>query len=237
MLRSLAAGALVACSLLLNALSAAQSLDERLDEETFLRGVIELRLPDVLKAYVAAHPATDAFQAARFAVAAEQLTLADPSLPIAERLKGIDRIREIRAKLAAGADANDARVILVLADQGADSLFELLPIDGMGITALFGVPTAEQLRIAKWVANDVHSMARQAQQRIDQAIRAMESQPGYATDFVLQDQRRRLAEEQRDRRIPFLLGVGAILQAELNTTDCEQKKVLWDHANQKYRFA
>jgi tetratricopeptide (TPR) repeat protein len=210
---------------------AAQSLDERLDEDAFLRGVIELRLADVLETYAARHRTGDPFQSARFDIVAEQIKLADPAIDVRSRLAGLERIREIRTRLAA-AHSNDPRAAVLLADQAADDLFELLPTDASGITTLFGAPTVEQRRTAQRAARDMAALTPQAQQLIGQAIRTLESRPGFSTDFALQDQRRRLVEEQRDRRIPFLLGIAAVLQAEVNTSDAEQRGKLYDQAAQ-----
>jgi tetratricopeptide (TPR) repeat protein len=119
---------------------------------------------------------------------------------------------------------------LSLADQAADLLFEVLPVDGSGLTTLFGVPSAEQKHRAESVARDLTRYADEAELEIELAILAIESAPEYQRDVVLQQRRRRLADTQRDRRIPFLRGVGACLRAELIAEDPQSRRTSFETA-------
>ena len=56
-----------------------QSLDERLDEEAYLRGLVDLRLPDVLEHYIATTPARDETSRALRELAMRQMQLAQIS--------------------------------------------------------------------------------------------------------------------------------------------------------------
>lgn len=226
---SLGARAMCAFILCITAAASAQTLDDRLDEEAYLRGLVELRLSDVLDQYAKSHPSNDPFRAARFEVAAQRIALTDPNATIDQRMASLDRLGTIRAQLVAD-HPDDARAPVLLADQAADAFFDLLPTDAAGFAAILGRPSPQQLAIAKRAAREMLSQSQQAEQRIDQALRALESRPGFATDFALQDQRRRLAEEQRDRRIPFLQGIAALLQAELNTTNQDERTRLYNQA-------
>jgi tetratricopeptide (TPR) repeat protein len=58
-------------------------------------------------------------------------------------------------------------------------------------------------------------LADEADLVIEDAIIEIESSPGYDRDIARQIERRRLSEQERDRRLPFLRGVGASLEATL----------------------
>ena len=53
--------------------AAGQSLEERLDEDLFLQGLIELQLPEVLEHYIRTHPPADPVQEASYQIAADRL--------------------------------------------------------------------------------------------------------------------------------------------------------------------
>jgi hypothetical protein len=218
-----------AVTLCITAESLAQSLEDRLDEDAYLRGLVELRLMDVLNHYARTHQSADAFRNAQFEIAAQRIALTDPAATMDQRLATLDQLGKVRSQLAA-THPNDSRTPVLLADQAADAFFDLLPTEAAGFTAIFGHPSAQQLSLARKAAREMFIMSTQAEQRVVQALRFLESQPGFATDFALQDQRRRLAEEQRDRRIPFLQGIAAFLKAELDTASPDERTQLCNQA-------
>jgi tetratricopeptide (TPR) repeat protein len=123
-----------------------------------------------------------------------------------------------RAALIEGHPA-DPRRALWLADQATDYLFALLPIEGSGARALFGLPsTAEDLR-AREAAAAINDLASEAEIAISEAILDLEASPGFASDVGMQLKRRRLARDERDRRVPFMRGAGAFLHGVINVAD------------------
>src|SRR5437016_4923046 len=56
-------------------LTSAQTLDERLDEEQFLRGLDDLRLPEVLEHYIASHPTNEPVRLGQFEIARQRMIL------------------------------------------------------------------------------------------------------------------------------------------------------------------
>jgi tetratricopeptide (TPR) repeat protein len=168
------------------------------------------------------------------AIAAERSALSDPGLSAAERLSSVERLLEARAELIRE-HRDDLRRAGWLADQASDLLFVLLPIESSGLTSLFGLPAATQRARAQRVARQMNELAAQAELEIERAILALESAPGYADDHAARMERRRLTEAERDRRIPFLRGVGACLHAQLNERDASRAEGLYRLAADRLR--
>ncbi len=210
----------------------AQSLDDQLDEDQFLRGLVDYGLPEVLEHYLSLHPPTDPVDSLRYDIALKHMRVRDERLNESQRLRAIHDLLDARAKLLEQ-HADDPRHAIWLADQAADLYFVLLPVDAAGLTSFVGLPSDEQRDRAAFVAQEMYRTASLAEIEIEQAILDLESRPGYAGDIALQLQRRRLADEQRDRRIPFLLGIGAVLHARFNVNDVGEQRDLYALAAQK----
>src|SRR5207244_11063036 len=82
-------------------LTSAQTLDERLDEEQFLRGLDDLRLPEVLEHYIASHPTNEPVRLGQFEIARQRMILNDPASSPDQRLSSIERIIQVRGELLA----------------------------------------------------------------------------------------------------------------------------------------
>jgi hypothetical protein len=139
-------------------------------------------------------------------------------LPAAERETAIVGVLEAR-RLLLEARRDDPRCCTWLADQAFDVYSLLLPLEASSLFSLYGVPTPPQLARAREAARLMHELAVEAEARVERALLDLEARPGYAGDVGAQMARRRLAEEERDRRIPFLRGIGAFLHARLNAAD------------------
>jgi len=215
----------------------AQSLESQLDEDQFLRGLVEYGVPEVLEHYLAAHPPDDPADALRYQVALEHMRVRDERLNDAEQLEAIESLLARRKELL-DAHAGDSRHAVWLTDQAADLAFLLLPVDGAGLTAMYGLPSASQLERAQRVGREMYQLMSLAEIEIEQAILDMEARPGFSADIGLQLQRRRLSSEQRERRIPFFLGLGALMHARLNVKDVnEQRELLATAADALLRVA
>jgi hypothetical protein len=165
-------------------------------------------------------------QTALEAIAAQRSRAVDPQASAAERLTRAERLLEMREALLAR-HPHDPRRAAWLADQAADVFFVLLPVDASGLTCLFGLPSAPQRERAQRAARQMSAAAAEAELEVERAILELESVPGYADDVAAQSRRRRLAEVERDRRIPFLRGVGACLEAALGEGDQAQDEALY----------
>jgi tetratricopeptide (TPR) repeat protein len=155
-------------------------------------------------------------------------------LPAGERLDGAERLLDLRQRLLAG-QPDDPRRALWLADQATDLLLVLLPIDASGLTSLFGLPSQDQRARAQRVARQMSALAAEADLEIERTILSLESAPGYVDDLAAQLKRRRLAEGERERRIPFLRGVGACLEAALDEQAPAHQEALYRLAVERLR--
>ena len=174
----------------------------------------------------AASPHADdaSIEAAERRVLAEQAALED-LVTEASREDTVNRVLEMRAALIREHPQHPGRAGW-LADQASDLFFVLLPIDASGLVTLFGLPSPTQRARAERVARNMNDLTEEAEIEIEAAILALESAPGYAGDVTAHLQRRRLSDRERQRRIPFLRGIGAHLHAKLNVTDPPQRRRL-----------
>lgn len=217
-----------ACAIASNA--AAQSLDDHFDEERYLRGLGELNLPEVLEHYIAQHPPTDDVQATAYAIVQQRMILREPGAASTDREAAVHHILAQRNELL-DAHPNDPRRAQWLADQAADVYFELLTIDASGLMTHLGMPTAEQRDRAGRAARLMLDYAQRAEHAIDLALLDLEATPGFAQSIPLQLQRRRMAEEQRDRQIPFLHGIARYLHGAFNIDDTNEQRRLFEQAS------
>jgi tetratricopeptide (TPR) repeat protein len=109
------------------------------------------------------------------------------------------------------------------ADEAANLYFRVLPVEATGLTCLFGLPTESQRARFEHVARRLSELADEAEAEVDEAILALESSPGFEDDPAARAKRRRLADEERDRRIPFLKGVGAVMEVHLEPTNTPER--------------
>lgn len=201
----------------------AQSIDDRLSEETFLETLSEYRLPEVLEHYIEAHPSADPVQQRIYEMTADRMNVVAPEISTGERLRLIEDLIAKRREIIE-ANPYDPRLAILLADQASDLFFLLYPLDATGPTVEFGLPSPEQRSRAERVAREMKQYASEAELAISEAILNIESEPGYTEDMALQLKRRRLARNERDRRIPFLHGIGAYLNAEFNVSDESERQ-------------
>lgn len=207
----------------------AQSLEQQLDRERFLQGLSELRLPEVLAEYIKAHPASNEVEEADYQIAGQKIIVHDPSKSAIDRETAAEVVLQIRRKIIAD-HPNDIRLCTWRAEQASDLFFVILPFEASGMTNLFGYPSKQQKDRANSVAAQMNELMAEAEIDIEDAILELESQPDYVNDFAAQMKKRRLVDEERDQRIPFLRGIGAFLDAELNVEDNGKKRELFELA-------
>jgi hypothetical protein len=169
-------------------------------------------------------------------IATERSRAVDPRVPAADRLASAERLLDLRGRVLAERP-DDPRRAVWLADQATDLLFVLLPINSSGLTSLFGLPSPDQRARAERVGRQMSALAAEAELEIERSILALESAPGYADDIAARMKRRRLTEGERDRRIPFLRGVGACLAAALDRCAPEKKEAAYRLAAERLQTA
>ena len=217
------------CAIALASPTLAQSLQDRPHGPQQPWLLNERRLPEAHGHSIVTHSQTDPIDAAQNQIAAQRTLLSDPAIGPDQRLASVQRLLKVRAQLIAGR-ADDPRRGVWLADQAEDLFFVLLPIEGSGLTSLFGLPSPAQRARAQHVAGQINDLAAEAEIEIERAILEIESTPGYVDDIALQMKRRRLADDQRHRRIPFLRGIGAFLHAQLNVQSSADRRRLYELA-------
>jgi tetratricopeptide (TPR) repeat protein len=159
-------------------------------------------------------------------IADERSRAVDPRVPATDRLASAERLLDLRGRLLAERP-DDPRRVVWLADQATDLLLVLLPINSSGLTSLFGLPSPDQRARAERVGRQMSALAAEAELEIERSILALESAPGYADDIAARMKRRRLTEGERDRRIPFVRGVGACLAAALDGSAPQEKEAAY----------
>jgi lipopolysaccharide biosynthesis regulator YciM len=197
-----------------------------LSAEDQLRRLSELPDPRPLQQFIEANPAADEVSQLRHDVARVRQAIHEPGIKREERTERIRQTLALRQSLIDLA-SRDPRHALWQLDQAADLYFLDLPIDGAGITTVFGLPDDEQRARARRDAAGIHDLALAAEREIQQTILALERSPNFAGSDELKEQRRQLDETERQRRIPYLRGIGAVLHAELNVADDAERQRLY----------
>jgi hypothetical protein len=178
----------------------------------------------------------DLVEGALETIATERSRAVDPRVPATDRLASAERLLDLRGRLLTE-HPDDPRRAMWLADQATDLLLVLLPINSSGLTSLFGLPSPDQRARAERVGRQMSALAAEAELEIERSILALESAPGYADDIAARMKRRRLTEGQRERRIPFLRGVGACLAAALDGCAPEKKEAAYRLAAERLQTA
>jgi len=120
---------------------------------------------------------------------------------------------------------DDPRRALWLADQASDVFFLVLPIDSSGLVARFGLPTPGQLQRARLAARKINDLAGEAELELERIVLDIESGIPRLDPSLL--------GAERNRRIPFLRGVGACLHADFNVEDPGSRQALYTTARSR----
>ena len=188
----------------------AQSPVRQLDESALPQGLIELELPDLLEHYLQTNPPADDALAEAYRITAARLRIGS-----ADRAAQLRAVIDRRDQLIAAHPGHAARGAW-LADQASDLCLELWPTGGTDALVLCGFAAPAQRAVAERVAHEVPRLLDAAADAIDARIRELEATPGYRESASLQMQRRRLARDERDRRLPFLRGLALTTRAVLD---------------------
>jgi tetratricopeptide (TPR) repeat protein len=203
-------GIALMCSVALTSPIGAQSIDDRLDLEAYLHGIVELRLPEVLDTYIRSHPADSEVTAALYDLARGRLAANDPDSTLSARRDAVDAVLKRRRALI-DENPSDVRRARWLLDQASDLYFESLAGDGTDVVILYGLPTREQRERARRVADAMHACVRDADRAIADVMPDLgTSRPALREWYV---------REERERRIPLLEGVADIVLAIAGPSD------------------
>ncbi len=181
---------------------AQQSLDDQLDQNTFIEGLSELGLNDLLGHILSTQGNNDpALQSlVRIAQLRNTYLKSDSDLIILEQL-----LAERRQLLRNYSD--DIRYASWLGDLAFDLLYLALPESGLDIIVEFGVPTESQRKKYNIWTFEALDISQEAVDNIADTILDIEETAGFADNAKLQQQRRHLIHFEQRERLPYLLEV------------------------------
>ncbi len=150
-------------------------------------------------------------------ITAQRAAIADAAP--AERAAIVEQVLDLRAQLIRD-HPDDPHQPVWLADQAQDLFYLALTADSSGLVARFGLPTPEQLNRVRRVAREMNDFASRAEMALEQVIMDAESNRGDGFDPAL-------IETERNRRIPFLRGIAACLDADFNVEEPGRRHALY----------
>ncbi|MCA9284117.1 MAG: hypothetical protein KDA22_02795, partial [Phycisphaerales bacterium] len=201
---------LTAALLWLGGRCSAQSLEQRLDDEAFVRGLGDLRLRPLLE-QLATTPTEDDLRPRRIDVELLRVEATDPERTPAERTASVAQLLDARAALIEAAN-EDPRQAIWMADQAEDLLFVAIPLDGNDLRATHGTAApATRHRLAQ-AAVEAQSLAATARVVAGDSVDRLGDAPD--RDPARRRQRSRLVETELAWRIPLLQAVADVLVAE-----------------------
>ena len=156
-------------------------------------------------------------------IAAQRAAIANAAP--AERAAIVEEVLDLRAQLIRD-HPDDPRQPVWLADQAQDLFYLVLPADSSELVARFGLPTPQQLDRVRRVARDMNDFASRAEMALEQVIMDTESNRGGGFDPTL-------FETERNRRVPFLRGIAACLDADFNVEEPAARHALYSIAKSR----
>lgn len=228
--RTIVAGTVVLFS---TATARAQSLDELLDDRTFLEGLIEYELDDLLEHVLTTTGRDDAASPFLIRIARARSHAFDTTASRADNAAALARLLDERRSLISTL-SNDLRIGGWRLDLSLDLITLTARQRGLDLVVEFGVPGPEQRAQLHAGASEAFENAELASFDLTDAILELEDDPLFAGSAELQARRRELANIEQQRRLPFLLETARYLRAisapesdsPTSTTDDEMEAVV-----------
>lgn len=193
----------------------AQSLDEQLDQEQFLRGLAEFGLHDLLEYVRETGGGADGAMPHLIAIAQLQASLADEQRTPADRSRAIDDLIAARRRLVEAFPA-DPRLPLWQADLALGLLFLAHAEGAAALTAEFGVADEAQREALAAAAREALQLVDDATVALADEILDLEEHPDFAGSASMQQRHRRLLHVEQRQRLPFLHACAAHLAAAVD---------------------
>lgn len=181
----------------------AQSLDEQLDQDRFLRGLSEYGLHDLLDYTLESTGKNDAALPNLIEIAHLQATLADSTLGADERSQQIDRLIAVRRGLV-NTYPSDPRLPQWQADLAFNLLFLQSAQRALDLTVEFGVAEESQHRQIAEIATEALRLVDDATVGLSDAILDLEEDDEFGTNAAMQQRHRYLLQVEQRQRLPFL---------------------------------
>ncbi len=181
----------------------AQSLDEQLDEDRFLKGLAELGLHDLLDYTLESGGKNDAAMARLVEIAHLQATLGGADLSIEERSQAIDRLIAARRQLL-DEHPNDPRLPLWQADLAFNLLFLQTAPSALDLTVEYGIADQSQRDQMAATAGEALRLVDEAIVGLSDEILDLEEDEDFASNAAMQQRHRYLLQVEQRQRMPFL---------------------------------
>jgi len=195
----------------------AQSLNEQLDQDRFLRGLSEYGLHDLLDYALESSGKNDAALPSLIEIAHLQATLADSTLSADARSGQIDRLIAGRRALVSKYPS-DPRLPQWQADLAFNLLFLEAAQKALDLTVEFGVAEESQHQRLADIANEALRLVDDATAGLSDAILDLEEDEDFATHAAMQQRHRYLLQVEQRQRLPFL-NASAIYFSTLSSGD------------------
>ncbi len=190
----------------------AQSLDEQIDQERFLRGLAEYGLRDLLDYVRETGGGADGAMPHLIAIAQLQAALADEQRPPAERARAIEDLIAARRRLVEAFPA-DSRAPLWQADLAFSLLFLAHAEGATALVVEFGVADEDQHAALAATAREALRLVDDATVGLADQILDLEEHPDFAGSASMQQRHRYLLHVEQRQRLPFLHACAAHLAA------------------------
>lgn len=201
----------------------AQSLNEQLDQERFLRGLAEYGLHDLLDYVLDSGGRHDPAIPHLIAIAQLQAALADEALAPALRARTVDDLLAARRKLI-DALPSDPRTPLWRADLAQGILFLGEAQGAAALTAEFGVGDEALYTRLEAAAADVLRLIDDAMVGLADEILDLEEHRDFSTSAALQQRHRYLLHVEQRQRLPFLHACALHLAAIVVREDAQEQR-------------
>jgi len=203
---------LLLCAALLPGAAHAQSLNEQLDQERFLRGLAEYGLHDLLDYVLESGGANDPAMEHLIAVAHLQAALSDESRTPAERSRTVEELIGARRKLV-GSFSSDPRLPLWQADLAFSLLFLAEAEGATALTIEFGVADDQQYDRLAASASEALRLLDDAIVGLADKVLDLEEHRDFSTSAAMQQRHRYLLHVEQRQRLPFLHASATYLSA------------------------
>ncbi|MCK4872493.1 MAG: hypothetical protein KAS72_07190 [Phycisphaerales bacterium] len=213
----------LACAMLAMAMCAAAPVEEPIEHDLpdaqLLELLEELDMTEVIDAYWDARD--DVSQPDQLRAELDRLEQETSQ----DHIGMIEKAMHARSQLLDQATDDRERVDLLM--QQAEAALTLLRADqALALTVQAGMPTSAQRRRAVMLARTGYDAAVAASEAVDTLLFSTDDEPGFRLDPVKRQERRRLADDLRDRWIPYLVGLTASMHATIgDVSDAEAHRL------------
>lgn len=197
--------------------AAAQSTDGDLEELRYVRGLVELRLVEVLETYLRTNPPTDDIGRRLHEIHRQRMHVAVLDPQHDDRRAELQRLLQLQRNLI---DRHGRALLSPIwrLDLATDIYFGRAASEVATITALVGLPSDGERAEAHRIALEILSLIAEARLGFANLLLACETEAVQTDDITWTILRDRLAREEGEIRMPILEGVGTSIAERAGTS-------------------